>query len=44
VPTRPGVAASIATTEKYLHTLLDADDSTLDALTKIRDRAAIAQA
>jgi len=32
--------ASIATTEKYLHTLPDADDSTLDAFTKIRDRAA----
>ena len=32
--------ASIATTEKYLHTLPDADDSTLDAFTKVRDRAA----
>jgi hypothetical protein len=31
--------SSIATTEKYLHTLPDADDSTLDAFTKVRDRA-----
>jgi integrase len=31
--------ASIATTEKYLHTLPDADDSTLDAFTRVRDRA-----
>jgi integrase len=30
--------ASIATTQKYLHTLPDADDSALDALTKIRNR------
>jgi integrase len=28
--------ASIATTEKYLHTLPDADDTAIDALTKIR--------
>jgi hypothetical protein len=33
----PGYS-SIATTEKYLHTLPDADDSTLDAFTKVRDR------
>jgi integrase len=33
--------ASIATTEKYLHTLPDADDSTLDAFTRIRDRAVV---
>jgi integrase len=31
--------ASIATTQKYLHTLPDADDTALDALTKIRSRA-----
>ncbi|MGH3713664.1 MAG: tyrosine-type recombinase/integrase [Micromonosporaceae bacterium] len=30
--------ASIATTEKYLHTLPDADESALDALTRIRER------
>lgn len=30
--------ASIATTEKYLHTLPDADETALDALTKIRTR------
>jgi len=36
--------ASIATTEKYLHTLPDADDSTLDAFTRIRDRSAAARA
>jgi integrase len=29
--------ASIATTEKYLHTLPDADETALDALTKIRN-------
>jgi len=28
--------ASIATTEKYLHTLPDADETALEALTKIR--------
>jgi len=33
--------ASIATTEKYLHTLPDADDSTLDAFAKVRDRAGL---
>jgi site-specific recombinase XerD len=33
--------SSIATTEKYLHTLPDADDSTLDAFTRIRDRAVV---
>jgi len=32
--------ASIATTEKYLHTLPDSDDTTLDAFTKIRSRGA----
>jgi integrase len=31
--------ASIATTQKYLHALPDADDSALDAFTKIRTRA-----
>lgn len=31
---------SIATTEKYLHTLPDADDTAVDALTRIRSRAA----
>ena len=36
--------ADIATTEKYLHTLPDADDSTLDAFTRIRDRSAAARA
>ncbi|HEY1919323.1 MAG TPA: site-specific integrase [Streptosporangiaceae bacterium] len=36
--------ASIVTTEKYLHTLPDADDSTLDAFTKIRDRAVTTEA
>jgi integrase len=35
--------ASIATTEKYLHTLPDADDSTLDAFTRVRDRAAVSR-
>lgn len=30
--------ASIATTEKYLHTLPDADETALDALAKIRGR------
>jgi site-specific recombinase XerD len=30
--------ASIATTQKYLHTLPNADDTALDALTKIRSR------
>jgi hypothetical protein len=30
--------ASIATTQKYLHTLPDADDTALDAFTKIRSR------
>jgi len=34
---------SIATTEKYLHTLPDADDSTLDAFTRIRDRAVVSR-
>jgi len=28
--------ASIATTEKYLHTLPDADDTALDALARVR--------
>ena len=32
--------ASIATTEKYLHTLPGADETALAALSKIRDRAA----
>ncbi|GAA4568659.1 tyrosine-type recombinase/integrase [Planotetraspora kaengkrachanensis] len=32
--------ASIATTEKYLHTLPDADETALDAVTKIRIRGA----
>jgi integrase len=32
--------ASIATTERYLHTLPDADETALDALAKIRQRAA----
>jgi site-specific recombinase XerD len=36
--------ASIATTEKYLHTLPDADDSTLDAFSRIRDRSAATRA
>lgn len=31
---------SIATTEKYLHTLPDADETALDALAKVRGRAA----
>jgi integrase len=31
--------ASIATTQKYLHTLPDADETALDAFTKIRTRA-----
>jgi integrase len=31
--------ASIATTEKYLHTLDDADETALDAFTKIRNRS-----
>jgi integrase len=35
--------ASIATTEKYLHTLPDADDSTLDAFARIRDRAVVSR-
>jgi len=30
---------SISTTEKYLHTLPDADDDALDAFTRIRTRA-----
>jgi site-specific recombinase XerD len=30
--------ASIATTEKYLHTLPDADETALDALARIRQR------
>jgi site-specific recombinase XerD len=30
--------ASIMTTQKYLHTLPDADETALDAFTKIRDR------
>ncbi|HEY5988148.1 MAG TPA: site-specific integrase, partial [Streptosporangiaceae bacterium] len=32
---------SISTTEKYLHTLPDADDATLDAFSKIRNRAQV---
>ncbi|MEV4323096.1 tyrosine-type recombinase/integrase [Microbispora rosea] len=32
--------ASIATTEKYLHTLDDADETALDAFSKIRNRSA----
>ena len=35
--------ASIATTEKYLHTLPDADDSTLDAFTRIRERTLVSR-
>jgi site-specific recombinase XerD len=35
--------ASIATTEKYLRTLPDADDSTLDAFTRIRGRAVVSR-
>ena len=31
--------SSISTTEKYLHTLPDADDTALDAFAKIRNRA-----
>jgi site-specific recombinase XerD len=31
--------ASIMTTQKYLHTLPDADETALDALAKIRSRA-----
>jgi hypothetical protein len=31
--------ASIMTTQKYLHTLPDADDTALDAFTKIRGRS-----
>jgi site-specific recombinase XerD len=31
--------ASIATTEKYLHTLPDADDTALHAFRKIRNRS-----
>jgi site-specific recombinase XerD len=30
---------SISTTEKYLHTLPDADDLALDAFSRIRNRA-----
>ena len=30
--------ASIVTTQKYLHTLPDADDTALDAFTRIRTR------
>ncbi len=30
--------ASIATTERYLHTLPDADDTALDALARVRGR------
>ena len=30
--------ASIATTERYLHTLPDADDTALDALDRVRSR------
>jgi site-specific recombinase XerD len=30
---------SISTTEKYLHTLPEADDQALDAFSKIRNRA-----
>ena len=33
---------SISTTERYLHTLPDADDTALDALTKIRTRSVTA--
>jgi site-specific recombinase XerD len=29
---------SISTTEKYLHTLPDSDDTAVDAFSKIRDR------
>jgi len=36
--------ASIATTEKYLHTLPDTDDSTLDAFTRIRERSVVSGA
>lgn len=32
--------ASIATTERYLHTLPDADDTALDALARVRGRTA----
>ena len=35
--------STIKTTEKYLHTLPDADDSTLDAFTRIRDRAVVSR-
>ena len=35
--------ASIATTEKYLHILPDADDYTLDAFTRIRDRTVVSR-
>ena len=35
--------ASIATTEKYLHTPPDADDSTLHAFTRIRGRAVVSR-
>ena len=35
--------ASIATTEKYLHTLPDSDDATLDAFTRIRERAVVSR-
>lgn len=31
--------SSISTTEKYLHTLPDTDDTALDAFAKIRNRA-----
>ncbi len=31
--------ASIVTTEKYLHTMPDADETALDALTKVRRRS-----
>jgi len=30
--------ASIVTTQKYLHTLPDADETALDALAKVRNR------
>jgi integrase len=36
--------ASIMTTEKYLHTLPDADETALDALSKVRRRARSAEA
>ena len=32
---------SLRTTEKYLHTLPDADETALDALSKMRNRASV---